>query len=226
MPASSVVRASDLRRASDLPQIDPVVLASRADPFDDSEWLFEPKYDGFRGMLYASNLGCEIRSPRDDRIDRFVSLWDRVAEVLRGREAILDGEIVSLDRHGKPVLQDLIRGQGYLAFAAFDLLWLEGRDLRSSPLARRKALLAELLPEDTGPLYKVLTIEEHGRALYSAVRRMELAGIVAKRLTDPYDASTVWYRISNPDYTQPAVQSEVLHSAPRTPRVGRNAETG
>jgi bifunctional non-homologous end joining protein LigD len=201
MPTISVSRPKDLRHASGLPPMDAIVLTPRAEAFDDPEWVFEPKYDGFRGMLYGSSLGCEIRSRRDNRLLRFSELWDRVAQVLHGREVVLDGEIVSLNRQGRPVFHDLLRGQGFLAFAAFDLLWLDGTDLRSRPLAERKALLTELLPEDTGPLYKILTIEEHGRALYGAIRRMDLEGIVAKRLSDPYNRTTTWYKVRNPGYS-------------------------
>ena len=58
-------------------------------------------------------------------------------------------------------------------------------------------MLAELLPEDTGPLYKVLTIEEHGRALFGAVKRLDLPGIVAKCQHDPYRSTRVWHEIRN-----------------------------
>jgi bifunctional non-homologous end joining protein LigD len=181
-----------------LPYVEPIALVPRSDPFDDPDWIFEPKYDGFRGLAYSSSSGCEIRSRRDIPLRRFDDLWTRVSEVLRGREAILDGEIVALDRKGKPVFDNLVRRMGFIAFAAFDLLWLDGQDLRGQPLARRKELLGSLLPEDTGPLYKVLAIEEHGRALFGAARRMDLEGIVAKRKADPYEPGTVWYRIANP----------------------------
>jgi bifunctional non-homologous end joining protein LigD len=195
MPTTRFARApqSDL-----LPYVEPLDLAPRREPFDDPDWIFEPKYDGFRGLIYSSRVRCEIRSRRDLPLKRFRELWGRVAEVLRPREAVLDGEIVSLNRQGKPVFQDLIRCQGFIAFVAFDLLWLDGRDLRPQPLSRRKELLAQLLPEDTGPLYKILTIEEHGRALFAAARRLDLDGIVAKRKADPYLPNTVWYKIPNP----------------------------
>jgi bifunctional non-homologous end joining protein LigD len=202
MPTKSIARPLDLRAVSGLPQIDPIVLTPKADAFDDPEWLFEPKYDGFRGLVYASRLGCEIRSPRDFRFDRFGDLSSRVAAVLGGREAILDGEVVALDRKGKPVFRDLIRGRGFLAFAAFDLLWLHGEDLRQLPLAERKQRLTDLLPADTGPLYKILTLEEHGRALFGAITKMDLEGIVAKRKRDPYGSTTTWFKIENPGYGQ------------------------
>lgn len=202
MPTRSKPRPVDLRLASGLPQIEPIVLASRPDAFDDPDWLFEPKYDGFRGVVYASRLGCEIRSRRDFQFDRFGDLCSRITGVLGTREAILDGEVVALNRQGKPVFRDLLRGQGFLAFAAFDLLWLDGRDLRPLPLAERKGLLGELLPQDTGPLYKILTLEEHGRALFSAIKKMDLEGIVAKRRADPYAPDTEWLKIKNPGYSQ------------------------
>jgi bifunctional non-homologous end joining protein LigD len=221
VPTIPALRPADLRQASGLPHVDPITLVPREDPFDDPAWLFEPKYDGFRGVLYSSSLGCEIRSRRDNRLKRFVDLWDRVSGVLHGREAILDGEIVSLNRQGKPVFHHLLRGQGFLAFAAFDLLWLDGIDLRTRTLAERKTLLSNLLPEDTGPLYKILTIEEYGRALYGAIKRMDLEGIVAKRVSDRYAPGITWYKIRNPGYSQNEGRGDLFQRQERPHRAGR-----
>ena len=74
------------------------------------------------------------------------------------------------------MFRDLLDGQGFLAFAAFDILWLDGQDLRSQPLEERKRRLTDLLPADTGPLYKILTLEEHGRALFSAIGKIKNPG--------------------------------------------------
>jgi bifunctional non-homologous end joining protein LigD len=202
MPTNRVLRPHSIRAATGLPLIEPIVLIPRSDAFDDPEWIFEPKYDGFRGVIYSSSLGCEIRSRRDIPLKRFRSLWERIAEVLGRREVILDGEVVALNRQGKPVFENLMGGRGFLAYAAFDLLWLDGKDLRGRPLAERKEVLAGLLPEDTGPLYKILTIEEYGRALYSAIKKMDLEGIVAKRKDAPYGPGTRWHKIRNPGYSQ------------------------
>ena len=215
MPTRPLQKPADLRQVSGLPHIDPIILASRDQPFDDPDYLFEPKYDGFRGIVYASKLGCEIRSRRDFPFDRFRDLCSRISGVLRGREVILDGEVVSLNRQGKPVFRDLLRGQGFIAFAAFDLLWLDGADLRSRHLAERKQLLGDLLPQDTGPLYKILTLEEHGRALFSAIRKMDLEGVVAKRKTDPYTPETEWYKIKNPGYSQVEGRGDLFHPRER-----------
>jgi bifunctional non-homologous end joining protein LigD len=221
MPTRCISYSRRPHSPASLPYVEPIGLVPRADPFDDPEWIFEPKYDGFRGLAYASGTGCEIRSRRDIPLRRFEDLWSRLFEVLRGREAILDGQIVALDRKGKPVFDSLIRRQGFIAFAAFDLLWVDGRDLRGESLVSRKELLGSLLPEDTGPLYKVLAIEEHGRALFGAVRRMDLEGIVAKRKSDRYEPGTVWYRIANSAHRRtqaPSLPGRVrqrpVHSSP------------
>jgi bifunctional non-homologous end joining protein LigD len=216
MPPKPFAKPLDVRAASGLPRIDLIRLATRADPFDDPDWLFEPKYDGFRGLVYASRLGAEIRPRRDLRFDRFDELCSRVSTVLGAREVILDGEIVALDRKGKPVFRDLIRGQGFIAFAAFDVLWLDGEDLRPLPLEERKRRLTSLLPADTGPLYKILTLEEHGRALFSAITKMDLEGIVAKRKGDPYRTTAAWYKIKNPGYSQAERRGDLLRRRGRS----------
>lgn len=185
-----------------LPDIEPIPLLTWREPFDGVDWMFEPKYDGFRALLYGLPHGCELRARQDAHYEAFGELRQRVDRVLDGREVILDGEIVSLDSKGKPIFRELLKGRGYLAFAATDLLWLDGTDLRPLPLAERKRRLAGLLPADTGPLYKVFTLEEHGRALFQTARRLDLEGIVAKRRQDPYAPETLWYRMKNPAYRQ------------------------
>lgn len=196
-----------------LPRVDPVVPILRADPFDATQWIFEPKYEGLRAFLYAAAGRCEIRSLAVARASTYAELGERIARILGNRQVVLDGEVVALDARGKPVLRDLLKGRGFPAFAAFDLLWLDGRDLRPLPLAERKRILAELLPLDTASLYKVFTLAEHGRALFEAARKSELEGIVAKRLSDPYGPDTVWYRIRNPAYR--GTDGRVEPAAPR-----------
>jgi bifunctional non-homologous end joining protein LigD len=219
MPTRARHTPPDLRLASGLPSIEPIVLTNRPEPFDHPDWFFEPKYDGFRGILYSSRNGCEIRSRRDFPFDRFGELCQRITAVLGPRDFILDGEVVALNRQGKPVFRDLLRGQGFLAFAAFDLLRLDGIDMRQQPLVERKKALNELLPADTAPLYKILTLEEHGRALFSAIKKMDLEGIVAKRKTDPYAPGTEWYKIKNAGYTQGEGRVDLFR-----PRERRRAE--
>lgn len=201
-----------------LPEPDPVPYIPRALPFDDPGWVFQPKYEGMRGLALVTRAGCRIRSGRELRPERLAELAERIAAVLGPREAILDGEVVALDRDGRPSLRELLKGRNLLAFGAFDLLWLDGEDLRPCPLWERQRRLTALLPADTGPLYKMFLLEEHGRALFQAARRLELEGIVAKRKQDPYGSGTVWYSIRNPGYTQDDGRIDPFRHRPRVRR--------
>jgi bifunctional non-homologous end joining protein LigD len=185
-----------------LPFIRPIVPLLRDQPFNRPGWLFEPKYDGFRGVVYLTRKSCSLYSKRGNRFSRFEELRRRLSAELPRRELILDGEIVAIDDEGRVSFWDLMRGRGYLAYAVFDLLWLNGRDLRELPLTQRKKRLERVVPVTTGTLLRVPCFEEHGSELLEAACRLDLEGIVAKRKSDPYGAETPWYKIKNPTYTQ------------------------
>jgi bifunctional non-homologous end joining protein LigD len=179
-----------------------LLLTPRREPFDDPAWLFEPKYDGYRGLLYVTRQGCYFRSKRGNILKRFEHLCYSVREELPVKEAILDGEVVALDSDGRQNFRDLLAGRGNLHYAAFDVLWVRGSDLRGLPLMRRKEALTGLIPATTTVLSQVFSIEERGRDLFDAAERLDLEGIVAKRRTDPYRHETVWYKIKSRTYTQ------------------------
>ena len=103
-------------------------LSRRALPFDHPEWIFELKYDGFRSLAYID-------------YKRFADLRDALPDEINAKDAILDGELVVLDGSGKARFYDLMANRGTVVFAAFDLMWLIGRDLRDQPLWGRKELL-------------------------------------------------------------------------------------
>jgi bifunctional non-homologous end joining protein LigD len=184
-----------------LPTVEPILLTPRGDPFDDPAWLFEPKYDGYRGLLYVTRKGCQFRSKRGNLLKRFQDLAHRVREHLPVKEAILDGEVVALDSDGRQDFRDLRAGRGNL-HSAFDALWIEGKDLRPLLLTRRKQMLTSLIPATTTMLSQVFSIAERGRDLFAAVQRLDLEGIVAKRKADSYQPETVWYKIKSGTYTQ------------------------
>ena len=185
-----------------LPRVEPILLTPRDLPFDDPDWLFEPKYDGFRGLLYLTRTGCCIRSRRGHQLHRFDELCHWVRSELPVREAILDGEVIALDEHGRQSFRHLVAGQGNLHYAAFDVLWVSGRDLRTLPLVRRKRALHKLVWATSTVLSQVFTLEERGRDMLAAAERLDLEGVVAKRKLDSYAPETVWYKIKNRAYTQ------------------------
>jgi bifunctional non-homologous end joining protein LigD len=97
-----------------------------------------------------------------------------------------------------------------LAYAAFDLLWLNGRDLGSLPLTRRKKRLERLVPAALGPLSRLPCFEEDGCELFEAACQLGPRGMVAKRKADPYSPNTAWYKIKNPTYTQAEGRRELF----------------
>src|SRR5262245_42132960 len=112
---------------------------------------------------------------------------------------IFDGEIVVLDANGRPKFNDLLFRRGDPAYVVFDVLYAGGQDLSAEPLRRRKSLLKKMARK------KIPTVDyvvgESG-ALFGAVCKLDLEGIVAKRLSDPYAAQTKWFKILNPTYSQ------------------------
>src|ERR1043166_8539902 len=114
-------------------------LARLHAPFDHSDWLFELKYDGFRAFAYVEADAVRLVSRRGNVYKSFRDLCARVAAALPLEATILDGEIVHLDTDGKPLFYDLLRRSSPQHFVAFDLLWLNGRDLRGLPLIDRRS---------------------------------------------------------------------------------------
>ena len=199
-----------VRTAATLPRVAPIVPTARPLPFNHPAWLFEPKYDGFRGVLYLTRTSCTLYSKRGNAMTRFRDLAEQLRAELGRREVILDGEIVALDHEGRISFRDLMRGRGTLAYAAFDLLWLNGRDLRDLPLTRRKQRLNRVIPGTVGALNRVPCFEENGRELLEAACGLDLEGIVAKRKRDGYTPDTEWYKIKNPAYTQAEGRGELF----------------
>ena len=86
-------------------------------------------------------------------------------DLVAARAAILDGEVLALDAEGRAHFMNLLRGRGRLAFAVFDILWLDGRDLRPLPLTKRKAYVNTVLPYEMAEVFRTMVVEEHGWAL-------------------------------------------------------------
>jgi ATP-dependent DNA ligase len=123
-----------------------------------------------------------------------------IAQDLSGRSAILDGECPGLD--GRPMFYELMRRRGPFCFYAFDLLWLDGSDLRDRPLFERKKLLRKLLPL---PSRAVLYVEHvaNGTDLFRVICDRDMEGIVAKQANARYTPeATSWVKIKNRQYRQ------------------------
>lgn len=193
-----------------LPRIGPIVPVLHGRAFNNPAWLFEPKYDGFRGVVYLTGGRCTIYSKRGNRFSRFSELEKRLCGAFPKQGLILDGEVVAFGADGGVSFWHLMRGEGTLGYVAFDLLWSRGRDLRGLPLVERKKRLSGIIPAQTGIVCSTLTVDEHGHELFEAVCGLDLEGIVAKRKSDSYDTRTRWLKIKNPSYSQAEGRRELF----------------
>jgi bifunctional non-homologous end joining protein LigD len=131
-----------------LPFFQPLPLVRRPKAFSHSDWLFEIKYDGFRALAYLDASGVRLVSRNGNRFSSFVDLCAGIELCLKANTAILDGEIACLDEHGCSQFNNLLFRRGTPRFCAFDLLWLNGRDLRNLQLIKRKRDLRKLISND------------------------------------------------------------------------------
>jgi bifunctional non-homologous end joining protein LigD len=125
-------------------KISPISPVLKHRSFDHGDYLFELKYDGFRSVAYVQGGRGELVSRNSHIFHGFKVLAGWLAENLRVRDAIIDGETCCLDESRKSCFNDLMGGTREPYFAAFDLLWLNGEDLRTLPLIERKRRLRRL----------------------------------------------------------------------------------
>ncbi|WP_333683769.1 DNA ligase D [Pontibaca methylaminivorans] len=170
----------------------PALATLRAAPPAGDEWLHEVKFDGYR--LQARLDGGALQLLTRGGLDWTGRFGPRIAGALRAlpvKTALLDGEVVVESGHGAsdfPALQaDLSTGRDdRFLFYLFDLLYLDGRDLRKEPLLRRKALLEDLLRDDAPALRYSAHFAESGALVLRHACRLSLEGIVSKLADAPY----------------------------------------
>ncbi|HEX8245830.1 MAG TPA: DNA ligase D [Longimicrobium sp.] len=171
-----------------LPEL--ATLVDDAPPGDD--WLHEIKFDGYRILAFID--GGRVRlvtRKKNDWTDRFSGLIEPL-KTLRARQAILDGEVVIVAPNGTTsfqMLQNVLNNgrQDELVFYAFDLLYLDGIDLRALPLSARKEALGALLGGAAdGPVRYSDHVVGNGKAFHAQACRMGLEGIICKRADSRY----------------------------------------
>lgn len=155
------------------------------------DWLYELKFDGYRALALKNGGEVELLSRNEKSFSaRFGEIAEAVA-ALPANSAIFDGEIVALDDEGRPsfqLLQALESGEERppLAFYLFDLLHLDGTDLRSRPLHERRERLSALLAGAGEPLRFSAEIRGDPHQLLAEVRRRGLEGIIGKKRDSRY----------------------------------------
>src|SRR5438876_8830712 len=199
-------------------------LQRRSLPFDDPGWIFELKYDGFRALAVIEHGRAQLLSRNGHPFASFAELGKHIAAALPNTRAVIDGEICSLDRRGRPQFKNLMFHRGNPpCFFAFDLLWNVGKDYRRDALVDRKQELRRLLARSPAisPLKYTEYIDGHGAALFQRVCELDLEGIVAKQKFGPYVTDrehSTWFKILNRGYSQMQGREELFdrerHSEP------------
>jgi bifunctional non-homologous end joining protein LigD len=199
-------------KAASLPEkLSPMLATLLKKPFSGPGWLFEPKLDGYRVMAYLQDGQVKLISRRGLDI---TAKFPRVKAGLAQQDAqtmLLDGEMVALDDSGRPCFQCLqdyanprlsrVTGKPRVSYPllyyVFDILYLNGYDLRQTPLIQRKLILKAAL-KTSAQIKPVEYFENDGEALYEVSVAHGLEGIMAKRRDSVYEAgkrSQDWLKI-------------------------------
>ena len=174
--------------------ISPMLATLTGAPFDDPDWLFEVKWDGFRVEAIVEGGSARLWTRGEQDAARYFGPFLDPPTWLVARSAIVDGEVIALDEHGEPdfaLLQARIKGREVateptpFVYEVFDLLHLDGRSLLQEPLQERRRLLAGVLRQD--PRVRLSEhVEASGIAFFEAARVRGLEGIMAKDRRSPY----------------------------------------
>jgi len=179
--------------------IEPQLCKSLDRPPSGAGWAHEIKFDGYRVQLRIEDGRASLRTRKGlDWTEKFAAIAEAAADL---PDSILDGEVVALDSAGQPDFAGLQAAlsegdSSDLIFFAFDLLAQEGEDLRDLPLRERKARLKALMGEDEPRLRFVDHFETAGDAVLLSACKLELEGIISKRLDAPYRSgrSETWVK--------------------------------
>ena len=165
-------------------------------------WIHELKHDGYRLQVHVQDGRVRLYTMNAaDWSKRYPRIVEEAARI-KGH-AIIDAEVVCLDSKGVAQF-DLLHNRsndGAALALAFDLLALNGNDLRKHPLVERKTALSKLLIRSKGGIQYVEHADGHGERMFEAVCRLGLEGIVSKRSSAAYRSgpTRTWIKVKNPD---------------------------
>jgi bifunctional non-homologous end joining protein LigD len=180
--------------------IHPMLATSVDDPFDDPDWFFEIKWDGYRAVAFIEKEKFRLVSRNQNDLTGQFSELRELPSLVKAHTAILDGEIVALDEEGRPSFSLMQQRTGIrrggrrtasrsdvpISYFVFDLIYLDGYDLRRVSLEDRKRTLAQIVTTS-----ETVRFSEHypgsGIALFEAAKKKGLEGILAKRRGSCYE---------------------------------------
>jgi len=181
--------------------IKPMLATLVNEPFDDPNWQYEVKWDGYRALAFVNKGKADLFSRNNKSFnEKFYSIY----ELLQGWKinAVLDGEILVLNDKGISNFGSLqnwrSEADGELIFYVFDILWYDGKNLMELPLYQRQAILNDILPTDDDRVRLGKVFKASGIDFFNAAQRMGLEGIIAKKTDSTYATdrrSKEWLKI-------------------------------
>jgi bifunctional non-homologous end joining protein LigD len=213
--APSAVKALGGAEEEPMPTvIHPMLATPTAKAFDDPDWLFEIKWDGYRAVAFIEDGRLRLVSRNQNDLTAQFPELGSLPQFVKAERAILDGEIVALDDEGRPSFSLMQQRTGFqpgkrrlarregvpVIYYAFDLLYLDGLDLRRVALEQRKQLLQDRIKVRI-KVGGVIQFSDHyaekGLALFEAAKERGLEGIVAKKRSSAYQEkrSRDWLKI-------------------------------
>ena len=190
----------------------PMNFKLRPQAFDDSDWIFEIKWDGFRMLSYNFDGEVKLRSRNNGSFDQRFSCIKKELESLK-LNAVLDGEVVTLDENGCSDFEKLMAGEkDCLTYYVFDILWYDGYSLINLPLIKRKELLKMILPASDKIRFSD-HVETNGKDLYELAKNHHIEGIVAKQKESfyvPGIRTSQWLKIKTARVTEGIVAGLLL----------------
>src|SRR4051794_11781946 len=158
----------------------PMPVSRRPSPFNHTEWIFELKYDGFRACAVIEHGRTQLISRNGHAFNRYSDLCAELTLPFAGK-TVIDGEIVCVDKRGRPQFRDLLFHRGTPCFFAFDLPMSNGKDLPTERLVDQKQELRLIFfVHPATRLQYADHVERNGVALFHRICELDLEGIVAK----------------------------------------------
>ena len=189
--------------------IHPMLATSVEDPFDDPEWLFEIKWDGYRAVSFLQDGKVRLVSRNQNELTGEFPELHELSKLIKAKNAVLDGEVVALDEEGRASFSLMQQRTGIrkggrrvgarrelqIVYYLFDLLYLDGYDLRHVALEQRKQALAQIIAP--GDLVRYSDHFPQGLALFEVAKKKGLEGILAKKRLSHYEErrSREWLKI-------------------------------
>ena len=183
------------------PNYQPMLAELWPEAFDDPKWRYEPKLDGIRTLAYVTTDQTKLVSRTGRDHTGIYPELGNLAQYVNALSAVIDGEIVAPDEKGRPSFERLqqrmnlssptqiqkARSKIPVLFYAFDLLWVDGRDLTGESIEGRREAMEEAITE-TGPMRMTAYRDGDGLAMFEAAKDLGFEGVVAKRLGTPYQS--------------------------------------